>query len=328
MQYKRHKLLILMLNGVFDSVFHLQRDISAMADAIYQTWRDDSSPIEGLDLMTASLDGKPVTTAAGYVIQPDTFLSPLMGDTVIIPGFFADTQADIEKNITAPGIQPLYSWLRHYHQSGHRIATACTGTWLLGESRLLDHRQATTNWYFADAFSKRYPNVILRHREMVTVDSNIYCAGSAMANIDLVLRLLSDLLGDETIHQLSARLLLDQRKMQSHYMVTQPVREMSEDFVRINRWVRHHLNKPFRIKDLAAGVALSTRTLARRIHEATGKNPVHFIQRLRTEKAILLLKTTDLSFDEIVAQLGYGDAASLRRIIRQQTGRKPSYFRR
>ena len=99
------------------------------------------------------------------------------------------------------------------------------------------------------------------------------------------------------------------------------------EVLKAEAWIRAHINEPIRVETVAAAVALSPRTLARRLHQSTGESPLRFIQRLRVDHAIHLLETSSLSFEEIAAKVGYDEPAGLRRVMRRQTGRTPSDFR-
>ena len=218
-------------------------------------------------------------------------------------------------------------WLRQVRQRGATLAAGCTATFLLAEAGLLDGLQATTSWWAADAFRARYPAVDLQPHMMLTRHDRIVCAGAAMAHMDLSLWVVSAVYGPAVATRVARRLLLDERASQARYMAASHLAHTQPDIVRAEAWIRAHLSQPIRIEDIAAAVALSPRTLARRFVETTGGAPLQFVQRLRVEHAVHLLETSDLPFDEIAARVGYGEPAGLRRILRRETGCSPSDFR-
>ena len=92
--------------------------------------------------------------------------------------------------------------------------------------------------------------------------------------------------------------------------------------------MQRHLAEDFAISDLAQAVALGARTLARRIRRATGASPIAFVQRIRVESALDLLRTNALPFDEIAERVGYRDPGALRRVLRRETGRSAREIRK
>ncbi|HEX8393807.1 MAG TPA: helix-turn-helix domain-containing protein, partial [Longimicrobium sp.] len=100
-----------------------------------------------------------------------------------------------------------------------------------------------------------------------------------------------------------------------------------EDVVRAERWARENLHRAISASALAAAAGLSARTFARRVQRATGMSPVHFLQRIRVERAVELLETTDCTVEQIARRVGYAEPTTLRRLLRRNAGVRPRDLR-
>ena len=312
---------VLCLPDVFDVTLHIILDTLRVAADL--AGHGETSPFE-----LVTLDGKPVRSSGGQRLRPAGACSRKRSSVVVVPGFYACNDvtrvvAQVER-CDAAGSS---AWLRAQHRAGAHVATACTGTWVVAESGLLDGRAATTTWYFAEPFAARYPEVKLDAKRMVTVDDRIHCAGAAFAHTDLAMSLVTQLYGVEVCREVAALLLLDVRPSQSQYMIPGYFSEPHEDFRELDTWVREHLSEGFSVEEMARAHGLSKRTLARRLDAATGETPVAFVRRIRVEHASHLLRTTTLPLLDIAQQVGYRDTATLRRLIRAKVGLNPNQMR-
>lgn len=176
---------------------------------------------------------------------------------------------------------------------------------------MLDHRPATTTWWLASAFRRRFPQVRLDVTRPLIVDGGLLCAGSVFAMADLALAVVTRAAGPSLARSCGQVLLLDEHPSQAPYMALEHLRT-DEPMVRAaEEWVRVHLARPFGIAELARGVGASPRTLARRFDTALGITPSGFVQGLRLQAARQLLETSALPLDQVAAQVGYADAGTL-----------------
>ena len=313
------KIAIVCLPQVFDSTFHIICDVLEAARTMHSGV---------LNISTLSTDGQPVVTASGQRFVPDAALGRARVDLIVVPGIRAQSASDLVEWIEKePALPVLIPWLQRQYKNGAELATACTGTWVVAEAGLLSGRKATTTWHLADTFRRRYPDVDLQLSKMVTLNDRIRCAGAAMAHLDLVLSIISTACGAEVAQRVGNQLLIDRRPSQANYMIAGFMDDSSEEFRRIDTWIRDRKQTKFSIDDLARGVGLSKRTLARRIETSSGETPVGMVQRIRVQEAIYLVQTTSLPLSEITSHVGYAEPATLRRLIRKRTGRSPSDFR-
>ena len=314
---------ILALPQVFDSALTITRDVLAAGRrASAKEYRVE----------TATVGGRPVTTAGGLRVSPQASLRRAEdAELVLVPGFSLPESESLEavlEYLRRRESRSAMAWLRRVRQRGGAVAAGCTATFLLAEAGLLDGLQATTSWWLATDFRQRYPAVDLQSHMMVTHQNGITCAGAALAHTDLALRVLSEIGGPAASDHVARHLLLDERISQANYMASDHLSRRQPEVLKAEAWVRANIGRPLRIAELAAAVAVSPRTLARRFQESLGLSPLGFVQKLRVEHAIHLLESTDLPIDHIAGQVGYNEPASLRRVFLRETGRAPSAFRR
>ena len=184
---------------------------------------------------------------------------------------------------------------------------------------MLDGRRATTSWWLAPVFRKRYPAVDLEETSMVTASRGVTTAGAAFGHVDLalaVVRTTSPALAD-----LVARyLVIDERPSQSAYTIPSALAQADPTVSAFERWARRHLSEPISIKQGAQALGVSERTLQRAVQRTLGTSPVRFVQDLRVEQASHMLRTTDLSLETIARKVGYEHPNTLRILLRERTG--------
>ncbi|MEM1181721.1 MAG: helix-turn-helix domain-containing protein [Acidobacteriota bacterium] len=323
------QILILVLPAVFDSALTITRDIlrAGLSGEMGEVPESERYTVD-----MATVDGSPIETAGGLRIAVEATLpDPGMPDQVLVPGFgWLDRENGpaLNRYLGRPQVAAAIDWLRHFRARGGAVAAGCTGTFVLAEAGLLDGLQATTSWWLAEEFRVRYPAVNLQAHMMLTHHDGVTCAGAALAHTDLALWLLGDLRGPTVADRVARRLLLDERVSQGRYMAANHLGSRHPEIHEAEAWIRSRLDQPIKVDELAAAVALSPRTLARRMQDSTGESPLGFIQRLRVEHAVHLLETSSLAFEEIAPRVGYLEPAGLRRVLRRRTGRSPSDFRR
>ncbi len=301
-------------------------DVLVAANAIwaYQN-KDKAEPL--FEWRLESLDGKPVRTASGLTLNVDGPINPrTAADALLLPGIFlGNGVAFFLKALES--YQPLLPALRKLHERGTVIAANCSAGFLLAESGLLDHRQATTHWYLAKAFQQRYPLVDLRPQEVITEHDRLICSGAATAYLNLALRLVEKFAGANLAAATAKMLLIDANRVSQASFKSLTVQDHLPHadalVVKAQRWMEKRLPQSFRLADLARAMAVSERTVIRRFKQALGDTPVGYLQTMKIELAKRLLETTALSVDAISDRIGYADLSSFRRLFKRETGLSP-----
>lgn len=273
-----------------------------------------------------SLDGKPVRSGTGRSISVHGALRVrdlVPGDVLVLPGLSAVNAAAIEALVASPPVLQVLGLLRRAHAKGATLGASCSATFVLAASGLLAGHSATTTWWLAPEFMRRFPDVTLQADQMVVESGGVLTAGSSFAHADLMLALLSRIAGPSLAHLVMRYLVLDERPSQARYMVMEHLRSADPVLRALEKFVAANLHRQLRLEDLARATATSARTLARRVEAGLGMTPHAFVQRLRVDRAAHLLETTGDSVDEVAARVGYADAAAFRRVFKRHTGQTP-----
>jgi transcriptional regulator GlxA family with amidase domain len=208
-----------------------------------------------------SLDGQPVRAASGQSIAVDGCIDARKrSDAILVTApFVADMDAFLARH---DQVRDLSSALRLQHKAGTLLASYCTGSYLLAEAGLLDHRIATTHWSRAADFSRRYPKVELRSREVLTEQSGILCGGAVTSYLNLAVRLVERLTDSKLAMLVAKTLLIDvNRASQASYATLLDDQGHTDQLVvRAQRQMEATLQQRFRMSDLAAHLAVSERT--------------------------------------------------------------------
>ena len=253
---------------------------------------------------------------------------PARTELIIVPGLGVDTADRLIDRLAAPDCRRAGQLLERASRTGASIAASCASTFLLAEAGLLNGRRATTTWWFAPLFRRRYPTVTLLADQIVVADWPVATGGAAMAHMDLMLAVVARFAGIGLAKTCADYLLLGDRRSQAPFMAITYLASQDPKVAKAENWVRRNVSRDFSVGELARAMALSPRTFARRISVTCGLSPIQFVRRIRIETARFLLKTTKLSVEEIARQVGYADSSTLRRLMKRDTRFSPAEFRR
>lgn len=281
---------------------------------------------EGCRLDLLSIAGGPVRLSPPVSVETQAMPAVLTGYTaVILPGFFAGDAATL---IEAAGTvwQPVIARLRLLPDDT-LVAASCYGTFVLGESGLLDDVEATTTWWFRDIFRQRYPRVRLDADLAVADGGRCITAGAMTAHADMTLHVLRRLFGASLARRVGNIMLVDGvRTLQRPFMM---LRRRFEDplIQRATDWLAAQVEVGISTEMLADALHVSYRTLHRRFQSAAGMSPLAYLQDLRVEQAKEMLECTSLSLEQIVGKVGYSDVSAFRRLFARRAGLSPMQYR-
>ncbi len=323
--------LLLVLDGVSDGAVGITLDVLGAAnrvDALGLLSEKRRSP--SLEARIVSLDGEPVRTSSGRPLAVDgiaTLRGRSRGDILVVPGLGMDTPTEIDVALRSPPVVRALGFIQRAAAAGLTIAASCSATFLLGAAGVLDGGPATTTWWLAKDFARRFPSVDVRVDSMVVTHGRVISAGSAFAHADLMLSVLSRATGPTLARLVSRFLVVDERPSQARYMIRHHLRADDKALRRAERYVREHIDRAITVGEMARAAGTSSRTLARRMKDQLETTPLRFVQRLRAERAVQMLETTASSVEAVASKVGYADAAAFRRVLRRETGRSPREFR-
>ena len=307
------RVAVLVLDGVFDTGLSVVLDTLETANAL-------ASAGQRVGRYEVTLCGlrRSVRTHQGFRVD----LAPVdeqRPDMVIVPAMGAKTVETVTAALEKPEVTDAADVLRAWSKSGARVAGACTATFVLASSGILDGGRATTTWWLAPLFRERFRAVTLDDSRMVVESAKVVTAGAAMAHVDLALWLIrrrSPALADQT----ARHLVFDARPSQATFVMSDHLAHADPIVQRFEQWARKNI-ACFDLEEAARRVGTSTRTLERRTREVLGKSPIAYVQDLRVEMTIHRLRTTKDSIEEIASVVGYADGATLRTLLRKKTGR-------
>lgn len=316
---------VLVLDGVFDSSLSITLDTLHAAQAILAA-RGGAPQVTVRTIAAKTY----VTTGAGLRMKADLQIKTVkqaVSDWIIVPGLGYRSDQELSEGFARSDTVKAMRWLAAAGAGKARIAASCSSVFLLAQAGLLDGRKATTAWWLAQAFRARYPAVILDEARILVRDGPCLTAGAALSQLDLMLAILSDVVGESVAYLCTRYLLIDQRSSQARYMMRDHLEHEDQTVIAAERWIDARLAQPMTVTALSSELALSPKTLARRIKAATGVSPIKFIQRRRLSHAAHLLETTALSIETVAAQVGYQDSTALRKLIKREFGVTPSTLR-
>ncbi|GGG67041.1 GlxA family transcriptional regulator [Edaphobacter dinghuensis] len=310
------RIVVLALEGVFDTGLTVTLDAFSTANAL------SARLFGGTPRFNLTVVGvrRRVRTGQGLTVPVNPITPSLRPDWVIVPALKAVTPATLLSALNRPDVHEAKSHLLKWNAKGAQIGAACIGTFLLAETGLLDHREATTTWSLAPFFRQRYPHVQLDESRMLVPTGIGATAGAAMGHLDLALWLIRQA-SPELAGTVSRYLLADIRSSQAPYIIPNHLAQADPLILRFERWSREHLREGFSLQEAAKALATSARTLQRRCDAVLGKSPLAYFQDLRVEHAQSLLRGSGNDIEAIAAEVGYADGATLRALLRQRLGR-------
>jgi transcriptional regulator GlxA family with amidase domain len=309
------RIAILALEGLFDTGINLMLDAFAVANS-FAMRQLGAAPID------VSVVGvrKRVRSGRGWAIPVEAIKADLKLDWVIVPALRASTPELLIPALERRDVQDATAQLLRWHDAGAKIAASCIGTFLVAETGLLDHRQATTTWWLAPLLRQRHPNILVDESRMLVPSDIGVTAGAAMGHLDLALWLIRK--GSPELAALVSRYLVaDIRSLQAPYIIPNHLAQADPLIERFERWARDHLKAGFSLQDAASALTTSPRTLQRRCQAVLGKSPLDYFQDLRVERARSLVQGSTLDVESIAAEVGYADGATLRTLLRERLGR-------
>ncbi|MEV0991470.1 helix-turn-helix domain-containing protein [Streptomyces sp. NPDC049949] len=269
------------------------------------------------------LCGPPSVPVGGrFRVEPDAGLDRLVqADTVIVPAC-ADLDADPPAELVGA--------VRAAHEAGARVASLCTGAFVLAAAGLLDGRRATTHWLHAAALAAKYPRVDVDPDVLYVDDGSVLTSAGKAAAMDLCLHLVRLDHGSAVANQVARRLVVPPHRAggQAQFVTTPVPEPRDHPLDALLAWTMERLDQPLTVEDLARRASMSSRHLARVFTDVTGTTPLRWLLTQRIHRAQELLETTDETVGTIATATGMGTDATLRRHFNRTVGVPPDAYRR
>jgi transcriptional regulator GlxA family with amidase domain len=245
----------------------------------------------------------------------------LQADTVVVPGL---------QNLDYVPSPRVVSLLKKAAGRGVRIASICTGAFVLAAAGLLDGRRATTHWQTTDELARRYPSIEIDQNVLyVDNDGRVLTSAGLAAGLDMCLHMVQDDYG-ASVAAATARMLvvpLVRQGGQSQFIAYDKPTTSNTGMQQTLEWMQANLQAPLTLDDIASHASMSVRSLTRHFRQQVGTTPLQHLLRLRVRRAQELLETTDLPIERIHDQVGFGSSIAFRQQFTHRVGVPPQRFR-
>jgi transcriptional regulator GlxA family with amidase domain len=273
------------------------------------------------EVAVATLDGAPVPTTSGIDLGGGVALHDLGPiDTLIVAG------GEGRRNVDPR----LVDWLRERAPAARRIASVCTGTFLLAAAGLLDGRRVTTHWAWAEALVLEHPDVDVDPEPIFTRHGNVWTSAGVTAGMDLALAMVEEDLGRDVALETARGLVLFLRRPggQSQFSAQLAVQAADHEPIReLLVWIVEHPSDDLSVETLARRVAMSPRHFARVFAREVGTTPARYVETVRVEAARRRLEESSHGVDAIADTCGFGTAETMRRAFLRTLRVAPSAYR-
>jgi AraC family transcriptional regulator, transcriptional activator FtrA len=298
-----------------DGMLHFELSIA------YEVFASDLSHIAA-PWYDVAVCGPSAVRLGRFRLEPDGGLDQLVhADTVIVPGW-----ADVD--VKPPG--DLVDAVRAAHEAGARVASLCTGAFVLAAAGLLDGRRATTHWAHTEVLAARYPQVEVDPDVLYVDNGSVLTSAGKAAAMDLCLHLVRLDHGSAIANTVARRLVVPPHRAggQAQYVTAPVPAQDAHALAELFPWAIERLDHSLTVEDLARRANMSSRNLGRHFRSVTGTTPLQWLLIQRIRRAQELLETTGNSVEAIAAATGMGTATTLRRHFNRTIGVPPDAYRR
>jgi transcriptional regulator GlxA family with amidase domain len=226
-----------------------------------------------------------------------------------------------------PGV---IKFLRQALARSRRIASTCTGAFVLAEAGLLDGRRATTHWHRARELQARFPKVKVEEDRIFIIDGPVWTSAGMTAGIDLALAMIEKDFGADVARAVARQLVVYHRRAggQSQFSALLELEPTSDRIQRALAYAKRNLATPLTVRQLAEAAHLSPRQFSRAFHAETGQSPAKAVENLRLEAARLMMEQSRHPIEVIARQTGFADRDRMRRAFLRAFGQPPQAIRR
>jgi transcriptional regulator GlxA family with amidase domain len=271
------------------------------------------------DIHVVSEGGGPVSNSLGISIDTERFDAPAF-DTLIVGGLLE----------VAPSSAGLIDFVRNALPTCRRVASICTGAFILAEAGVLDGRRATTHWRFARELQLQFPKVKVEEDRIFVIDGAVWTSAGMTSGVDLALGMVEKDFGREMARSVAQNLVVYHRRAggQSQHSALLEMDAKSDRIQRSLDYAKRNLGTELSVKELAEAARLSPRQFSRVLRAETGRSPAKAIEHLRVEAARLMLEESRHPIDVIAVETGFLDPERLRRAFLRAFGHPPQAIRR
>ena len=270
---------------------------------------------------TAAVDPGPMRAEGGLRIGCDGGLELLLdAGLIVVPGW---------RGLDAPVPAGLIAALRAAHARGARLASICSGAFVLAATGLLDGGTVSTHWRYAEALQRRFPAVTVDAASLYREHDGVFTSAGSAAGIDLLIEIVRRDFGAEAANSVARRLVVPAHRSggQAQFLERPVPARPTGEVAPLLDTMREALDRDWTTEAMARDCRMSLRTFLRRFQEATGASPGDWLISERVEAAKSLLSSDDLAIEGVAAAVGFGSAHALRHHFRKKVGLTPTEYR-
>ncbi len=274
------------------------------------------------DLKLIAAEAGPVRATCGVEMLARALPAPDKIDTLIISGGEGTREVMLRARIQR--------FVRICVRESRRVASVCSGAYVLAEAGVLDGKPATTHWTLSEHFARRYPRVRLESDRIYTQAGKVWTSAGISAGVDLSLALIADDLGEDVARRVAQMLVVYRRRPagQSQFSALLDIEKPEGRFSALLAQVRENLRARWDVERMAAQCGMSARQFARAFAAETGVTPAKAVEKLRVEAARTMLESGATRIEDVAIKCGFGDAERLRRSFARLLKATPSAMKR
>ncbi|AIG00677.1 AraC family transcriptional regulator [Pseudomonas fluorescens] len=287
---------------------------------------NDLARQQGLPLPYAvnviAAQAEPVMTSAGLALVAEPLpAADTPCDTLLIAGGWGVYGAAED-----PG---LVEWVRHKAKLSRRVASVCTGAFLLAAGGLLDGCRVATHWTRCEELARKYPRLQVEANPIFIQQGRLWTSAGVTAGIDLCLALVEEDLGRAVALDVARHLVVFLKRPggQSQFSVTLSLQKGGSRFSQLHAWIAEHLHLDLNIPTLAAACGMSERSFVRHYRAETGQTPARAVELIRVETARRQLADSTVAIKRIAAHCGFGSEETMRRSFLRALSITPQLYR-
>jgi transcriptional regulator GlxA family with amidase domain len=236
-------------------------------------------------------------------------------DTLVIAGGPGSETGSYDESFVA--------WIADASTRSRRVASICTGAFLLGAAGLIDGKKVVTHWKFCDELARKFPLASVQPDPIYLKDGAIYTSAGITAGIDLCLALLEEDLGHEAALHVARYLVMflvrpGGQAQYSHMLSRQAI--TSKPLRELQVWTLENLREDLTVEKLAERIGMSPRHFTRVCLRETKMNPGQFVDRMRVEAAQQMIDSSNMGLKEIADECGFSSADGMRRTFLRVLG--------
>jgi transcriptional regulator GlxA family with amidase domain len=263
-----------------------------------------------------------VESSSRAAMQAEAFDDTPRLDTLVVVGG--------DGTRTSAADTDLLDFVRTTAGSARRIASVCSGAFVLAAAGVLDGRRATTHWSRTQDFARRFPQVRLEPDRIYIKDGPVWTSAGITAGIDLSLAMIAEDLGEAVARRTAQQLVVYHRRPggQSQFSALLELDRPGGRFGPLLGWARERLHEPLGVERLAERAAMSPRNFARAFAAECGVTPARAVERLRVDMARGPVEAGAEPIELIARAAGFGDQERMRRAFVRAFGQPPQALRR